>query len=444
MFRRLSVSAQPRPRLHPRPARRWLTASVAVLAAVVSGGGLASGQPAPSPPSMPAAQAAPPPAAQALAAPPPAAQPLETAPPASAPSLRLFISRNLFAEQRPGTPPVVRPEVALQPEAALTLAAQRVVSALAQRLALVSPDPEVQVALRFRRLEGERAAGAPSSSRPATADSGRPAWSLTVVVIAHPRPLDYTYLSDGQLVVDGRIEPQRTYRVGKGLETGLALADGVVSEIVIQDEGDAELRLKRDGDRLELSVVPPSFGGKPSGTSRPWYAGVPLRFLDYQVLVGGYAAALFNNDYTGFLFPGGTPDHGVVEAWLADRFGLRVAAFLLDHESFDVERLVVAQQALRGEHWSVWVEGGAAAAQHSLTPVGGPASSRSTIGWTAGLTGHVRFGSLGAMAHWADTDGPSIMQLMAGWQATRRVGLAVSWISYRSASPTGLAVSIAF
>jgi hypothetical protein len=359
----------------------------------------------------------------------------------SAPTLpeRLVVSRNIFDLPRPGAPLPARPEVALGPGAELTLTAQRVLTAPAQRLTLVSPDPAVTAVLRFRRMGGDLA------TRGATAPESPPAaWSLTVVLIARPRSLDYSYLADGQRVVDGRIEPQRTFRIDKGLETGLAPAGGVVGEIVIQDEGDAELRLKRDGDSLQLSVVPPAFGGEPSGTKRPWYAGEPLRFLDYQVLFGGYAAALFKNDYTGFLFPGGTPDHGVAEVWLANRVGLRAAGFVFEHESIAVEQLVVTQQAARGEHWALWAEAGAAASQHSLAPAQGAASTRSVIGWTAGVTGHLRFNDLGAMVHWADTDGPSITQVMAGWQATRRVGLAVSWISYRTASATGLVLAVGF
>jgi hypothetical protein len=326
----------------------------------------------------------------------------------------------------------------LNPGSVLTLEAQRVVLAPLRRLKVVSRDPDVKVALRFRRE------GAPAGTAPGAPQAATPAaWTLTVVVIVKPRSLDYVYLAESGHVVEGRIEPQRIFRIGDGLETGLSPEGGVVREIIIQDEGDAELLLMQEGDGLRLSVVPPAFGGKPSGAPNPWWHDEPLRFLNHGVLLGGYAAA-FQNDYTDWLLAPGTTEHLFAEAWVANRVGLRAALFSFARESFGVERLVVTQQALRGERWSLWAEAGVAASQRSLTPAQGASSQQSALGWTAGVTGHLRFDDLGASVHWADTGGPSVTQLLAGWQATRRLGIALSWISYRSASATGVALSIGY
>jgi len=421
-----------------RSGKRRAPAGACLLAAIGLAGGAVCAQPAATETDPRPAEAAP---ARNEATPDPA-------PPGfRAPSLvRLRISRNLFAERQPPAGGVAAPntEVPLDPGASLTLADRRVLTAPAQRLKLVSPDPGIAVVLRFR----------PTGPVLASPASDGATWTLTVVVVARPRPHDYYYLTDGQRIVDGKLAPQTAYRLGKGLETGLAVtrepapgaeaATDSVAEIVVQDEGDAELRLSRDGETLELNIVPPAFGGTPSGRSVLAPRSEPLRFLDYQLLAGGYLKAAFDNDYLGWIVPNGTPDHGFAEAWLWDVVGVRAAAFSFEHETFSVERLVVTQQAGRGEHWSIWLEGGASAFQHALAPVGGPTSERSGVGWTAGLTGHVRFGDWGASAHWADTDGPSYTQVLAGWQATRPVGIALSWISYRTASPTSLALSLRF
>jgi len=332
-------------------------------------------------------------------------------------SVSVVVVRNLFAGNES------RPEVTLQPGAPLALAGERVRVEGIQRLRVESPDPQVRVALHFRRdsAAAER-------------------WSLVVIVPSRRRPHDYLYLSAGEQAQGGRLSPQTSYRVGQGLETDLTPEGGAVSEIVVQDEGDSELRLRRSDGALVLAIVPPEAGGHPTGATRPWYRDEPLRFLDYQVLVGGYAKAVFDNDYAGWMLPSGTTEHAFVEATVRDTAGVRAATFTKPHESLSVEQFVFTMQAVRGEWWSLWAEAGASASQRTRSS----APAQSAVGWTAGAAAHVRFGDWGGSVRWADTDGPSLLQALAGWQATRHVGVALSWISYRSASAAGLAVSFGF
>lgn len=353
--------------------------------------------------------------------PAPAATSTAPAATATAAAPDVVVSRNLLAGQ------ASRPDTKLEPGGTLSLAAQRVHVADIQRLRVEAPDPEVAVALRFRRLP-----------------AARDLWALTVILVTRPRPHDYLYRSAGEQVSGGQFAPQASYRVGTGLETELTPAGGAVAEIAVQDEGDAEIRLHRQDGTLVLTVVPPGAGGHPTGAPRPWYRDDPLRFLDYQVLLGGYAKAVFANDTANWLLPAGTPEHAFLEANVRDAAGVRAAWFTRAHESFSVEQLVFTLQPVRGEWWSLWTEAGASAFQRTQTPLHGKNTAQSGVGWTAGAAAHARFGDWGATVRWADTDGPSLTQALAGWQATRHVGVALSWLSYRNASATGLALSVGF
>jgi hypothetical protein len=415
------------------------------------GAGLAWGQtPAPDTPIPPAPETMTESGSGSMKALPPVAPRPDSPVPASAPPVALppgsgeflYVSRNLFLRADPET---LRSEVDLAEGGTKALGPERMRTGPAQRLRIVSPDSKVRTALQYRPrragsgdTEKRNVESRSSSSRAESSTSG---WTLTVIVLARQRPHDYLYLANGQEVREGRLEPQRDYALGKGMESDLVLPGGRVEELILQDEGDAELRLTRKGEVLELAVIPPRFGGEPSGASWPWFRGEPLRFVDYQLLAGGYAKAVFDNDYLSWLLPTSTPEHGYLEGWLGEVVGLHAAAFTLKREQFSLERLVVTQQALRGETWSVWVEGGAAAAQRTLTPTAGTTTQKSTTAATAGLAGHLRFNDFGAALHWADTGGPSYLQALLGWQATRHVGLVISWISYRSASPFSLGIS---
>ena len=358
--------------------------------------------------------------AQGTAAAPPPAQ--ESAnPTAQAASGSLHISRNWFARE------TQRPEVTLTTGQPLSLGRERATTGGASHLKIVSPDPEVGVALRFRTLP----------------EPGRP-WELTVILVTRERPHDFFYLTQGELIANGELKPQTEFRVEHGIETELTTKDAPVRDVIVQDEGDAEIRIQRSDGTVTLNVVPGQYGGRAVAGSEPWYANEPLRFLDYNILAGGYSKAVLNNDYTGWILPSSTTEHGFAEAWVANAVGVRVAAFSLTRESFAVGQLVYQLQAMRGEWWSVWLEAGAAAHERTLSPAHGQSTQTSDVGWTAGATGNVRFGRWGGQVHWADTDGPSVLQVLAGWQATRKLGLALSWISYRNAEPLGLAASWQF
>jgi hypothetical protein len=374
--------------------------------------------PAPAPASPDAAEAA-------EAAPAPASVAAE-----AAGTVEAIVWRNLMAGA------ASRPETRLAPGATVSLAGERIRVAGIARLRIAATDPGVKAALHFRR--DPAAQGVPPDL------AGAERWSLTVILVARPRPHDYLYLAEGEGVRDGKFAPQPDYRVGQGLETELNPGGGSVAEIVIQDEGDTELRLRQAGDTLVLTAVTPRAGGHPTSPSRPWYRDEPLRFQHDQLLLGGYAKAVFDNDYAGWLLPSSTPEHAFLEANVGDAAGVRAAAFTKPRESFAVEQLVFMLQTVRGEWWSLWAEAGASAFQRTLSPAHAPGTTRSGAGWTAGAAAHARFGDWGGEVRWADTDGPSLTQVLAGWQAARHFGVALSWISYRSVSATGLALSFGF
>ncbi len=335
----------------------------------------------------------------------PASAPSATAGATSAPA-PLLVYRSIFP---PGT---LRPEAALASGAEFTVANQRVSTPPVARLRIVSPDPEVSLVLRFRD------AGADTSALKL------PALKLTVVIITRPKPHDFEYLSNGEVLQGGRRMPQPEYHIRAGLETDLATTTAAVTELVIQDDGQAEVRLQAQGDSLVLNVVPPQWGGAPSGTTLPYYTGQPLLFLDYRLLAGGYV------------------DNGLGELWVGRNLVGRFNGYFPSHGSLTLERVAATQQALRGDNWSLWLEGGAAAYQD--TPASAGQAATSTITWELGATWHWRQGDWGAALHAATINGPTAYQALFGWQARHRLGLFLAQHGFQSQTASALGLTLDF
>jgi hypothetical protein len=315
----------------------------------------------------------------------------------------IIVSRNLF-HTLPDRP--MRP---LAQGAGLSLGPERLEASAAGRLRLVSPSSKVFAALRFRAIAGD--------------ESG---WGLTVVLttLAHDR--DFYYLGQGQRAVQGKLEPQPDYRAN-GLETELAAADGEgrlrhVREVVIQDDGQAEVRVLLDGDTLQIHAIPPEHGGRPNPPRFAGGKGPPLRFLDYRLLGGGYR------------------DNAFGEAWAFDFLVLRASYFSNDMETRGIGRIAIAQQVWRWERWSVWLEGGAAVSQRRDEKAEKTSDPRLNL--AAALTGHWRYERFGAALHLGQAGGPLLVQLLGGWQFAKGWGALVSWQQIKESSGFGLGLSV--
>src|SRR5262249_41135169 len=138
------------------------------------------------------------------------------------------------------------------------------------KLRLTSPTALVSAAFNFR----------PDPDAP-------DAWILTVFVTTQAKDRDFYYLGRGQQIADGKLVEQADYHAN-GLETDLRGTDGTgqvrhVREVVLQDDGQSELRLALDGDTLQIAAIPPKFGGSPDPGRFRFGQGPPLRFLDYHM-----------------------------------------------------------------------------------------------------------------------------------------------------------------
>lgn len=314
----------------------------------------------------------------------------------------IVVSRNIFFDR------AERPERTLAGSAGLSLGPERVAVGNPTRLRLISPTATVSAALHFR--------AAPE------ADGG---WVLTVFITSGKHERDFYYLSQGRQAVQGKLQEQAGY-YANGLETELAAADAGgrprrVREIVLQDDGQLELRVALDGDTLQIAAVPPKFGGTPNPGRFPGGKGAALRFLDYRLLAGGYT------------------DNAFGELWLFDFLVARGNYFTDDNETRGVLRLAVAQQAWRWERFSVWMEGGAAVTQRRNEKTNQTADARASL--TAGLTGHWRYDSFGAALHLGGAGGPLLAQLLGGWQFSERWGALAYWQQVKDSSGYGLGAS---
>ncbi len=324
-------------------------------------------------------------------------------PAAWAQSGSIVISRNLFFEQSD------RPTRTLAGSGELPLGPERMEVGGATRLRINSPARTVSAALRFRPL-------------PEQPD----AWQLTVVLTTALHDRDFYYLSQGQRAEQGKLLAQADYHAD-GLETDLSATDGqghsrTVKEIVLQDDGQAEVRVGLDGDTLRVQVIPPEFGGSPNPPRFAGGKGPGLRFLDYRALGGGYT------------------DNGFGEWWLFNFLVLRGNFFTNSTETRSIGRVAVAQQAWRWERFSLWAEGGAAISQRRDEKTKVTQDAR--IGLTAGLTGHWRYDTFGASLHMGSAGGPLLTQLLAGWQFSRSWGALLSWQQVKDSSGFGLGLSM--
>ncbi|HKI97323.1 MAG TPA: hypothetical protein VKB51_02495 [bacterium] len=337
-------------------------------------------------------------------------------PPAQAQGL--VVSRNQFATQ------AERPEHELPASGApITVVAGRWRVTGAARLRVVSPNPEVAAVLRYRPAEPGEAAG-PLGEPPSGQTSAPAALRLYVIVIAETGVPRYQYQADGALLGPQGYEPQRRFRVGeRGLESALAGPPGRVTQLVIQDDADVELRLRRDSDTLELQVVPPADGGVPSGSGPPHYLGRPLAFADYTLLASGYK------------------ENALGELWLGHRLAGRLNAVFPSGSSALALRVLVTAQAWRSDRLALWAEGGGGFLRVTDSAAG---TSSSELHVAGGLRLDWRYEAWGASLQAGFVGSDTVLSLLGGWQAWRHVGLVLSWQSLQSRSGVGLGAAVGF
>lgn len=317
----------------------------------------------------------------------------------------LVISRNWFHAQEH------RPARALSGGGGVSLGAEQLEVSGAAHLRIASPSRAVSAALRFRPLPNE-------------ADG----WVLTVVLTTQQHGRDFYYLGQGQRAEQGKLVEQGDYHAD-GLQTELTAEDEQgrlrsVREIVLQDDGQAELRLALEGDTLRLTALTPDQGGVTMPPRFPGGKGPPLRLLDYSLLGGGYT------------------DNAFAELWLSGFLVLRANYFTTSSETLSVTRIAFAQQAWRWEHFSVWLEGGGAVSQRRNEKTKVTEDAR--VGLAAGATGHWRYDRFGASLHLGSAGTSLVTQLAAGWQFSQSWGALLSWQQVKDASGFGLGMSVNF
>ena len=312
------------------------------------------------------------------------------------------LSRNLFFADAD------RPTESLGAGAGLNLGAERLDVGAVSRLRLTSPSPNISAVLRFRPQAG-----------PAEG------WLLTVVITTEKADRDFYYLSQGQLAQQDHLVPQTSYRAD-GIETDLTAQDEQgrsrrVGEIVLQDDGQAEVRVALDGETLQVTLVPPENGGRLIPPRFAGGQGPPLRFLDYRLMGGGHT------------------DNGFGEIWPTDFLVLRGSYFTNNSETRGVGSIAFTRQAWRSERYSLWLEGGAVIAQrrNEKTQETQPAHA----GLEAGVTGNWRYHNWGASLHLSSAAGPLLTQLFAGWQFSKSWGAVLSYQLLKQSGGYGLGLS---
>ena len=323
--------------------------------------------------------------------------------PGSAGAQALELTRNQFAGH------AERPEALLAGGVPVPVGAERWRVTGADVLRVSSPDPDVAVVLRYEPLE-------------IPVGDGTDPLRLLLIVIVREGARHHEYKRGGQLLRQGELVPQRAFRVGAhGLVSALAGAPGRVRELVIQDDGDVELRLAQAGPVLALEVVPPAQGGLPSGGGRPYYLGRPLRFVDGRLLATGYT------------------DNALGALRLGEHFVGRVNALFPDGGEAVLVRGLVSAQAWRSDTLALAVEGGAGYA--SVTDAGATATELRVAG---GVTLHWRRGPWGAALHAGLVGEGAVLELYGGWQAWERTGLVLSWQGFSGRSGLGLGAAVGF
>ncbi|MBI3992556.1 MAG: hypothetical protein HY342_04730 [Candidatus Lambdaproteobacteria bacterium] len=282
----------------------------------------------------------------------------------------------------------------------------------ATSLRIVSPDPELRVVLRFRTE-----AGAPAG------DTGA-ALTLTVLVDAQLIPREYLYRAESQVIEDGALRPSRRFRLDQDLVTALEGAPGRVTRIVVQDDAAAELRLSLRESELVLEAVTPAFGGEPSGGTRPYYHGLPLRFMDAPLLGAGYT------------------DNGYGELWIADTFGARGSVFVESNETQTLVQGLVRQPLVRWAGVGLWIEGGGA--YHNLDAPTATVAQQEVVAWALGTSLHWRRGDWGAAVQLSLIKDEAFLLLEGGWQVFEHVGALLTWQSFAGYSGFGLGAGVRF
>ena len=275
------------------------------------------------------------------------------------------------------------------------------------RLRIESEEPEIVVVLRFRPRPG--AVGE---------------LLLTVILQADPGLFGFLYETHSQVIAGGEILAFPETRVGEGIETDLEGVTGAVTEIRVQDDGAAELRLLREGDLLRIVVVPVEAGGEPARGAHPFLTAVPLTFLEYTVLGAAWE------------------DNGLGDLFLFEHFGFSFNALSDAGTSATLARAVVRVQMKRWERFSLWVEGGAGFFQ--LDPEDPSQEAAGIPTWAFGLTAHFRSGNWGAAGHVATVNGPLLVTVLGGWQFSPSWGALLSWQSFQGLSGFGVGASLAF
>ena len=275
------------------------------------------------------------------------------------------------------------------------------------KLRVLSPDPNVAGAFQFEPAPGE----------PGTL-------VMRLILYTNPKPLEYRLLGQSRVMRDGKQIPAKEHFPVRGMDTELAGEGGRVARIVVQDDYGSELRWRQVGELLVLEAIPPEFGGKPSGSAESYWARRRLRFLDYDLLVGGNKGA-----------------NALGEWEVLDLLAVRFNGFFGSRDSLLLERIVLHNQVWRSETLSAWLEGGPAFVQKLNT---GNSVTGSNVTWALGGTGHWRDGDWGAALHIASVDGPLVTELYGGWQFSRRWGLFLAWQQFDGESAYALGGSVDF
>lgn len=311
----------------------------------------------------------------------------------------LTVYRSLFPEAARAEPQPLEPgrEVELRGE-------RRRVSGVS-RLRIVSSDPEVQVALRFR---------------PQPEPQG--ALALTAIVVLRPGLARFLVLEGTQAIAGGALTQAGRTRIGEGLATELAGEPGAVHTLVLQDEGGAEFRLRQEGEVLTVGLILPAQGGRPVGVGKVWYADLPLTYLDFDI-----QGAAGSGNALGELHVG--PFAGAANA------------FFKTGETRALERITVRQQLMRWETLAIWLEGGAGFLQHVRDSDG---LNEAQATWSFGAALHYRSGDWGALAQLSTFSGPLLTVVAGGWQLSPALGISLALQAFESFQGLSLGLGIDF
>ena len=311
------------------------------------------------------------------------------------------ISRNIFDHLEN------REQLQLSGQTPVTFAEERWTVSDADSLLLVSSEAAVETVFLLFPLPG-----------------AEKAWRLTLVIMNKPGRYTFRIKENSRRIHQGQLAPMPRYTIGtEGLGTELFGEPGVIREIVVQDDGLAELRLRRTGGQLVLEVISPLAGGLPSGGFFLHYEGQPLTFVNYWGLLTG----ALNDNVMGELRLG---QFAVVRGhafWTEsgqDPLYLSMAAF--------------TTELLRSRYYSVWLEGGMSGHRLELT------QTSPTITWAFGSVLHARYREWGLRAGLAYANGPLALDVVGGWQVLDWLSLILNWQSLEGHSGRGAGLALGF